>query len=290
MLAVVAFSAVFALPVLLSGKKGPALVKSRIECQGDGLEIPAEIFRPEEGKWPLVMLNKGGIIRNRRNMFFSDELNFVNGKAEEISRQGYVVAVCQYRGFWAEVDSNEKAGLWEAMDDLEACLDKVKQQPYVLPDKVGMVGGDLGGTLTYLLCQKRDDINAAAVFDAPVDFLDPQGAFRSNNLLSRQMRDDLASRMGGTIEDKPELYRPISPYYDMKNIQTPVLIIHAQEDHLIPLRQGELARQALLDAGKPFQFLIAPKANQYLFFTPAERGAAKMAWQEVYRFLEKNLK
>jgi dienelactone hydrolase len=281
-------SALVLLPVLLNGKKGPELNRTRIFYPSGELQVCADLIRPAtEGRWPLILLNHGEI-RRREDLFLDPQRSFIVRKGEDIARQGYVVMICHYRGFGAS--EGERAGLWDELDDLEAGLDMMKNQPFVDPDRIALIGGDLGGTLTYILCQKRTDIKAAVVFDAPVDFLDPLGAFQRNNILTLQIREDLARRMRGSPEDRPELYRPLSPRYEMEKMKAPVLIIHAEDDSLVPLRQAQLAKEALLKNQKPFQFLLVPKSNQHLFLAPAERGPARLAWQEVYRFLEKYLK
>ncbi|GEM_PF-4937014 len=276
------------LPVLLNAKKEPELNHTRIFYPSGDLQVSADLIRPVEGKWPLILLNHGEIRRRQEELFLDPKRSFIVRKGQDIARQGYVVMICHYRGFGAS--EGERAGLWEDLDDLEAGLDMIRRQPFMDPDRIALIGGDIGGTLTYLLCQKRTDIKAAVVFDAPVDFLDPIGAFRRDNILTLQIRKDLARRMGGSPEDRPELYRPLSPCYEMKKMHAPVLIIHAGDDNFVPLRQAQLAKSALLKNQKPFKFLLVPEADQYLFFTPAKRGPGKLAWQEVYRFLEKYLK
>ncbi len=275
-------------PFLLEAGKAPEVITDRIFYPSHDLQVAADLVRPAEGRHPLILLNHGEITRRREDLFPQAGKSYIVRKGEEIAEQGYAVLICHYRGFGAS--EGERAGLWEELDDLEAGLEMMKNQSWVDPDKIAVIGGDVGGTLTYMLCQKRTDIKAGVVFDAPVDFLDPEGAFRKNSLLTVEIREDLARRLGGTIGLKPELYRPISPYYNMNDMHAPVLIVHAEEDVYIPLKQAMLAQQALLESHKPFQFLHVTKGNQFILMTPASRGPAKLAWNEVYRFLEKYLK
>jgi dipeptidyl aminopeptidase/acylaminoacyl peptidase len=275
-------------PLGVSGKKKPELSITRIFYPSGELQVSADLIRPAEGSHPLIVLNHGEIRRMREEVFLDPKRSYLVRKGKEIAEQGYVVLIPHYRGFGDS--EGAKPSLWDELDDIEAGMDMVKGQPFVDRERIGMIGGDMGGTLTYLLCQKRKDIKAAVVFDAPVDFLHPKGAFRKNSIITLQIRDDLAQRMGGSVEEKPELYRPLSPYYNMEKMSAPVLIIHADQDDYIPMKQAKLAQEALLENKKPFKFMQVPKTNQHLFITPARRGPAELAWEEVFRFLEKYLK
>ena len=80
---------------------------------------------------------------------------------------------------------------------------------------------------------------------------------------------DLADPLFGAFPEQIEVYRHCSPIYNVRQAQTPTLVLHGDEDSVVPFKWGEELAQVLPNAtfvrleGAGHNFLVAQreKAN-----------------------------
>jgi dipeptidyl aminopeptidase/acylaminoacyl peptidase len=65
--------------------------------------------------------------------------------------------------------------------------------------------------------------------------------------------------MGGTPEQKPEVYRKANILADVPKITAPLLIQHGEDDPQVPPYESIQFTEALKKAGKPFLYITYPK-------------------------------
>ena len=131
------------------------------------------------------------------------------------------------------------------------------QQGYVDADRIGVQGQSWGGYQTaYLVTQT--DIFAAGFAGAPVsNMTSAYGGIRWGSGLSRQFQyERTQSRIGGTLWDYPERYIENSPVFFADRVNTPVLIMHNDEDGAVPWYQGIEYFMALRRLNKPAWMLV----------------------------------
>jgi dipeptidyl aminopeptidase/acylaminoacyl peptidase len=117
-------------------------------------------------------------------------------------------------------------------DDLMAVVDHVLDRfPVIDPARLGVLGGSYGGFMTSWLIGRTDRF-AAACSERAV-----------NNLYSLETSSDAAGwfgyEVGVTHLDHPEEYLRQSPITYVKDIHTPVLIIHSEDDLRCPIEQAD---------------------------------------------------
>ena len=108
-------------------------------------------------------------------------------------------------------------------------------------------------------------------------------------------REHTQSRIGGTIWEKPELYRENSPLFFLDKVETPVLILHNDEDGAVPWYQGIEFFVGLRRLGKPAWLLNYNKEPHWplkrqnrldfnirmqQFFDHYLKGEEKPSWME----------
>ena len=128
--------------------------------------------------------------------------------------------------------------------------------PFVNKDKIGLQGQSWGGYQTaYLITQT--DMYAAAMAGAPVsNMTSAYGGIRWGTGLSRMFQYEYTqSRIGGTLWDKPLLYIENSPLFYAPKVNTPLLIMHNDEDTAVPWYQGIEFFVALRRLDKPVWML-----------------------------------
>jgi dipeptidyl aminopeptidase/acylaminoacyl peptidase len=132
------------------------------------------------------------------------------------------------------------------MAALDAALERFD---FIDPARVGVIGGSYGGYLTSWIVGHTARFAAACSERA------------LNNRYSKEGTSDIWS--GYTYlrvrqwED-PELYRRFSPIAHVRDIQTPLLILHSEEDIRCPIEQGEQLFVALKQLRREVRFVRFP--------------------------------
>jgi len=132
----------------------------------------------------------------------------------------------------------------------------IDKYSFVDKNKIGLQGQSWGGYQTaYLVTQT--DIYAAAMAGAPVsNMTSAYGGIRWGTGLSRMFQyEHTQSRIGGTLWEKPLLYIENSPLFYAPKVNTPLLIMHNDEDTAVPWYQGIEFFVALRRLNKPVWML-----------------------------------
>jgi dipeptidyl aminopeptidase/acylaminoacyl peptidase len=123
--------------------------------------------------------------------------------------------------------------------------------PYVDSTKMAIQGQSWGGyQVAYLVT--RTNMFAAAGAGAPVaNMTSAYGGIRWGSGLNRQFQYERSqSRIGATLWQKPDLYIKNSPLFTANKVNTPLLIMHNDQDGAVPWYQGIEYFTALRRLGK----------------------------------------
>lgn len=224
----------------------------RFVCLGaDGLEIEGWVMKPvgfDPGRrYPLILHVHGGPHAAYGNMFMFD--------FQLEAGSGYVVLYTNPRASqsYGEAFATMNIGDWGGKDfeDLMRAVDFILAQGYVDPDRLGITGASYGGFMTNWVVGHTDRFRAAVTENS------------LSNLLSFYGTSDIGSwfseaELGAVPFDRVEVYLERSPISYVKNIKTPLLIIHAEADHRCPIEQGEQLFVALKRLGKEALFVRFP--------------------------------
>lgn len=136
---------------------------------------------------------------------------------------------------------------------VEYLLDKYK---FIDKDKIGIDGQSWGGYQTAYLIT-RTNMFACAGSGAPVSNMTSAfGGIRWGSGDSRQAQYEMGqSRIGRNLWEAPELYIANSPIFKADRVNTPLLIMHNDEDGAVPWYQGIEYFMALRRLGKPVWML-----------------------------------
>ena len=188
----------------------------------DGLYIAAAVRKPKgNGLFPAIIILHGAPGGRGMDQLVGWSRGDHGGPVwERFLREGYVVAVADYRGGdWNQINKPSSTGLVTAIDDGITVVDYVQNLPYVKRNEVSVYGVSLGGNLAMFLASRMPTLHAVvAGAPAPIWFLgykiNPDGS-----------RPDFA-----TLKPDPVIAREnIAP------IKVPVLIIVGTEDRLLAL-------------------------------------------------------
>jgi len=110
---------------------------------------------------------------------------------------------------------------------------------FVDPERIGAAGHSWGGYQTAYLVT-RTDIFAAVESGAPVsNMTSAYGGIRWGSGMSRAFQyERTQSRIGGSLWEYPMRYLENSPLFSADKVNTPVLMLHNDEDGAVPWYQG----------------------------------------------------
>jgi len=143
-----------------------------------------------------------------------------------------------------------------------ACINKgvdaaLKTDDRLDESRMGLQGQSWGGYQTaYLITQT--DRYICGMAGAPVsNMFSAYGGIRYGSGMSRQFQyEKTQSRIGATPWEKEELYRENSPVFFADQVNTPLLIMHNDNDGAVPYTQGIEYFMALKRLNKPVWMLV----------------------------------
>jgi dipeptidyl aminopeptidase/acylaminoacyl peptidase len=214
----------------------------------DGQPLQGLLYKPEQfdasQKYPMMVYfyekNSQNLHRHRAP--------FPGGSSVNISfyvSRGYVVFVpdIHYRvGYPGE----------SALNCVVSGVLSVVEKGFVDESRIGVQGHSWGGYQTAYLVT-RTNIFRAAEAGAPVsNMTSAYGGIRWGTGLSRMMQyEKTQSRLGGSLWEARQRYIENSPLFWADKIETPVLMLHNDEDTAVPWYQGIEFFVALRRLGKP---------------------------------------
>jgi dipeptidyl aminopeptidase/acylaminoacyl peptidase len=118
-------------------------------------------------------------------------------------------------------------------------VQKIVDQGYVDPKKLGLQGHSWGGyQIAYMITQTN--MFAAAEAGAPVaNMTSAYGGIRWESGVNRAMQyEDGQSRIGKNLQEGLPLYLENSPIFHVQRVNTPLLMLHNDQDGAVPWYQG----------------------------------------------------
>jgi dipeptidyl aminopeptidase/acylaminoacyl peptidase len=141
-------------------------------------------------------------------------------------------------------------------DDLMAGVDHVIAKGYIDTARMGVTGGSGGGLLTNWIIAKTHRFAAAITQRCVSDWA---GMFYSCDFAMFQ-----PFWFRGAPWEHPDDFAKHSPMNYLTDIQTPLMVIHSEEDWRTPIAQGEVMFRGLLYQKKPVVMVRFPGENHEL--------------------------
>ncbi|GAB4277571.1 MAG: prolyl oligopeptidase family serine peptidase [Marinilabiliales bacterium] len=144
----------------------------------------------------------------------------------------------------------------DALTTVVSGTDYLIQQGFVDEEHIGIQGQSWGGYQVAYIVTQTDKFKAAMA-GAPVsNMTSAYGGIRWESGMSRQFQYEVAqSRIGCTLWEDREKYIENSPVFFADKVNTPLLIMHNDNDGAVPWYQGIELFTALKRLGKPVWML-----------------------------------
>jgi dipeptidyl aminopeptidase/acylaminoacyl peptidase len=235
----------------------------------------------QEGKkYPMILSVHGG----PAGMYGVDWYH----EFQVYSAKGWAVFFTNPRGSTGYGEKFERGifGEWGGKDyqDIMNGVDVIlKKYPWIDRDRLGVTGGSYGGYMTNWIVSHTNMFKAAVTLRSVVNFISDDG--------TRDGAYGHKGDFGGDIFEKFDLYWDRSPLKWAKNVKTPTLILHSDNDYRVPLEQGEQWFRALKHFGVTTEFVIFPRENHNLTRTGEPKHLVESLNWQIYwfeRFLNGN--
>jgi len=162
-----------------------------------------------------------------------------------------------------------------------------ERYPFIDRERMALQGQSWGGyQIAYLVT--RTDMFRAAMAGAPVsNMTSAYGGIRWGSGMVRQFQyEQTQSRIGGTLWEKPMHYIENSPVFHVPDINTPLLIMHNDDDGAVPWYQGIELITAMRRLQKPAWMLVYNGEAHNLVEWPARMDLSV----RMYQFFDYYLK
>ncbi|MDF8263089.1 S9 family peptidase [Luteipulveratus flavus] len=232
-----------------------------VPCTDGSGEIDAWIMRPddfeESRRYPVLLNVHGGPFTQYGETFFDE--------AQMQAAAGFVVLMSNPRGgsgrdtVWGQSIVGPKHPTipgtgWGSVDvdDVMAVLDHtLDTYAFCDRERVGMLGGSYGGYMATTLAGRFSDRFRAVCSERAV-----------NNMVSEEAASDIGGAfqvyLGVNVAEDPGAYAAMSPMRYAKDIDVPLLILHAEDDLRCPVSQAEELFLVLRLLGKDVTFYRFP--------------------------------
>jgi dipeptidyl aminopeptidase/acylaminoacyl peptidase len=239
----------------------------------DGWEIDGFLVKPngwEAGKkYPLILSVHGGPAGQYGVDWY--------GEFQVYAAKGWAVFFCNPRGSTGYGEKFERGIVnnWGGMDytDVMAGVDAaLKKYPWLDESRMGVTGGSYGGFMTNWIVGHTNRFKAAVTLRSVSNFISDDGTRDG----AYGHEDDFK----GFLFDNFDQYWNASPLKYARNVKTPTLVLHSDNDYRVPLEQGEQWFRALQHYGVTSELVIFPRENHNLTRTGEPKHLVEsMNWQ-----------
>ena len=244
----------------------------------DGWDIDGFFVRPlgwQPGrKYPMILSVHGGPAGQYGVDWFHE--------FQVYAAKGWAVFFSNPRGSTGYGEKFERGiiGEWGGKDyaDVMSGVDAIlKKYDWIDRDRLGLTGGSYGGYMTNWIVGHTNMFKAAVTLRSVSSFISDEGTRDGAYGHTRDFG-------GQDLFEKSDAYWDRSPLKYAKNVKTPILILHSENDYRVPLEQGEQWFRALKHFGATAEFVIFPRENHNLTRTGEPKHLVESLNWQVYWF------
>jgi dipeptidyl aminopeptidase/acylaminoacyl peptidase len=255
----------------------------------DGVKVQGWIVKPrgcQEGeKYPTCIQIHGG-----PRSAYGYKMEGAEHEFQVLAHHGYAVVYTNPRASigYGEQFAGLISGAWgerDYLDFMEATDYVIENYGFVDADRFGVLGGSYGGFMTNWIVGHTNRYKAAITMRSISNWY----SFHGTSDIGWMTLPTHELINGSDPWDDMELCMEKSPITYVKNMKTPLLIIHSENDYRCPMEQGEQLYIALKKLGKTTEFVRFPGEPHGLSRTGKPKHR-KERLQHIVRWFDRYLK
>ena len=225
----------------------------------DGLEVEGLLTYPvgyEHGKrYPLLLIVHGGPMGMFTQTYVANLDSDDPYPVAAFAAQGYVVLRCNIRGSsgygkkFIQLNYRDWGG--GDYEDLMAGVDYIIQMGVADGTRLGVMGWSYGGYMTAWILTQTKRFKAASVGAGAVNLISSTG--------TTSIPTGITDYFGTEFWDDLDIYLTRSPIFHIKDVSTPTLIQHFEQDDVVLISQGYEHYHALKRQGVPVRMVVYPR-------------------------------
>lgn len=268
----------------LIGKQLAPMQTIRFRARDD-LELRGYLTRPpgiaDDAKPPLVLLPHGG--PESRDVFGYNE------RVQVLAANGYQVFQPNFRGSAgfgkAFVDKGHRQWGKAMQTDIDDAYTHLVEAGFAKEGNVCIMGGSYGGYAALVAATLTPELYRCAISIAGVSDLEKQLKYERKES-GRKSKEYLywVAQIGDPKKDKDAI-RAISPAKLADRVNIPILLIHGENDGVVPDEQSLIMQKALTKAGKDVRYVSLPNSRH----SSRGEGEKKKEYMEILDFLRAHL-
>jgi dipeptidyl aminopeptidase/acylaminoacyl peptidase len=255
----------------------PSVVERVHATAADGFQVPAWLVRPAaasaDNPAPLVVWVHGGplsswngwhwrwnphVLASRGYAILLPDPGLSTGYGMQTIRRGW--------GRWRE----------EPFTDVMAAVDAAIGRPDIDADRTALMGGSFGGYMANWVATKNDRFKAIVTHASLWELRGFHGTTDTGAEWEQEMGDPYTD---------PSRYIENSPAQGIADIRTPMLVIHGELDHRVPISEALRLWTDLRRHGVPARFLYFPDENHWVL----KPQNARIWYDTVLSFLDEHV-
>jgi len=220
----------------------------------DGMVIEGILIRPggyEPGReYPLITIIHGGPEWSWWKGWHASWHQW----GQLLASNGYAVLLPNPRGSsgygWEFVEANFKDWGGGDFQDIMTGIDHVIHMGVADSTRLGICGWSYGGYLTAWAVSQSGRFKAAAAGAGPSDLVSFYDITPCPSVFD--------AYFGASVHDNRDLYERLSPVRYVENVETPLLILHGQNDPGVDVSQSQKLYNEMKKAGKTVELIVYP--------------------------------
>jgi hypothetical protein len=187
----------------------------KVSFKSEGYRISGILHLPEQ-KNPRCVIASHGLLSGKNSEKYI-------ALGEQISREGMAMLRFDFRGIGESEGREEDNTISKKIADLSSAIDFIRTYP-ILGNRIGLIGSSLGGLLSLIKASGDKQIKAVVIWATPLHL---------DDLGSKKQEEDYPLPPEAFFEDLPK-HRLLPLLHKVSNC----LVIHGEEDELVPLDQA----------------------------------------------------
>lgn len=252
------------LPLCSWGQEQTTIVRidSITYCRMEGVDLGLDVARParSDSSHPGLLFIHGGGWREGTRAQFRDEI-------EDAARNGYVAATLSHRLTEPTTEEGTVKHPWPAaIHDVKCAIQFLRANAdrfHLESNKIGITGHSSGGHLALLagLTDESDSLEGPGrypeVSSRVQAVVSMSGPTHMTSVYAAPVVKPYAERfMTAPPEQRPERYRRASPTQYVSADDPPIMIIHGENDDVVPVGQAKKLDRELASALLPHTLLV----------------------------------